>query len=128
MKEWKGVGNFGTVGLEIVLAIVLGLFGGRWLDGKFGTAPYLAVVGFFFGVATAVKAIVRTTKEMQREAAREEREEGNPAPLFDDKFGQKPRDLPADFPTDMPADMPTDMPTDTRAEPEPPPSPDADRR
>jgi hypothetical protein len=96
VKEWKGVGSFGTVGLEIVLAIVLGLFGGRWLDTKFDTAPYLAVVGFFFGVATAVKAIVRTTKEMQREAAREEREQGNPAPLFDDKFGEKLADKPLD--------------------------------
>jgi hypothetical protein len=116
-KEWKSVGSFGTVGLEIVLAIVLGLFGGRWLDTKFDTAPYLAVVGFFFGVITAVKAIHRTTKEMQREAAREEREEGNPAPLFDDKFGEKPLDPRPDFPADLP--------TDTR--PSRPPSPDADR-
>jgi hypothetical protein len=111
VKEWKGVGSFGTVGLEIVLAIVLGLFGGRWLDTKFGTAPYLAVAGFFFGVVTAVRAILRTTKEMQREAAREEREQGNPAPLFDDKFGEKPAVEPHDL----------------RDEPPPPPSPDADR-
>ena len=123
VKEWKGVGSFGTVGLEIVLAIVLGLFGGRWLDTKFDTAPYLAVVGFFFGVVTAVKAIHRTTKEMQREAAREEREEGNPAPLFDDKFGQKPVDTRPDFPADFPADVPTDTPS----RPSRPPSPDADR-
>jgi hypothetical protein len=118
LKEWKGVGSFGTVGLEIVLSIVLGLFGGRWLDTKFDTAPYLAVVGFFFGVAAAVKAIVRTTKEMQREAAREEREEGNPAPLFDDKFGQRPSD-PADH-------KPNDPSLDPDAPP-PPPSTDADR-
>jgi hypothetical protein len=63
-----------------------------------------------------VKAIVRTTKEMQREAAREEREEGNPAPLFDDKFGQRPSD-PAD---QKPSSLDPDAPP-------PPPSTDADR-
>jgi ATP synthase protein I len=83
MKNWKGVGSFGTLGLEVVVAIVLGLLGGRWLDRKFDTAPYLALVGFFFGVATATKAILRAWKDMQRETEREEREEGNPAPLFD---------------------------------------------
>jgi ATP synthase protein I len=84
-KDWKGVGSFGTIGLEIVLGIVLGFFLGRWLDGKFGTAPYLSVAGFFLGVVTAVRAIIRAWKDMQRETAREEREQGNPAPLFDDK-------------------------------------------
>lgn len=130
VKEWKGVGSFGTVGLEIVLAIVLGLFGGRWLDAKFDTAPYLAVVGFFFGVAAAVKAIIRTTKEMQREAAREEREEGNPAPLFDDKFGEKPRDKFEDTFGDKPNDPRPELPPDAPPDPrEPPPTqgPDADR-
>jgi hypothetical protein len=85
LKDWKGIGSVGTVGLEVVVAIIVGLLAGRWLDGRFDTAPYLAVVGFFFGVATAVKAIVRAWRDMQREAAREELEEGNPAPLFDSK-------------------------------------------
>lgn len=124
VKEWKGVGSFGTVGLEIVLSIGIGLFGGRWLDSKFDTAPYLAVVGFFFGVAAAVKAIVRTTKEMQREAAREEREEGNPAPLFDDKFGQKPVDL-SDL--ELPPSFHDDKFQADKDAPPPPSKPDADR-
>lgn len=82
-NHWKGLGSFGTVGLEVVVAIMFGLFGGRWLDQKFQTEPYLTVVGFFFGLAAAGRAIWRTWKEMQRETAREEREEGNPAPLWD---------------------------------------------
>jgi ATP synthase protein I len=99
-KNWKGVGSFGTVGLEIVVAIVLGLLGGRWLDGKLDTAPYLAIVGFFFGVVTAVKAVWRTWKDMQRETAREEREEGNPAPLFDTESdtNREPRTPPSEGP------------------------------
>lgn len=82
-KDWKGVGSFGTIGLEIVVSILGGLLGGRWLDGKFGTSPYLALFGFFFGLAAATRAVIRAWRDMQREAAREEREQGNPAPLYD---------------------------------------------
>jgi hypothetical protein len=84
-QEYKALGSFGTLGLEIVLCILLGLFLGRWLDGKLGTEPYVSVVGFLFGLAAAVKAIVRTWKEMQKETAREEREQGNPAPMYETK-------------------------------------------
>lgn len=83
-KDWKGTASLSTLGLEVVVALVLGLMLGRWLDGKFGTAPYLAVAGFTLGLFSAVKAFVRTWREMQRITAQEEREQGNPAPLYDD--------------------------------------------
>ena len=82
-EAWKASGSYGTIGLELVLCILVGLFGGRWLDGKLGTEPWLAVVGFFFGLAAGAKAIHRGYKEMQQATLREEREEGNPAPRFD---------------------------------------------
>lgn len=82
-EEWRGVGSFGTIGLEIVLSIALGFFGGRWLDEKFGTAPYLGGLGFVFGLAAAIKAVMRAHAEMQALAAKEEREQGNPLPMYD---------------------------------------------
>jgi ATP synthase protein I len=81
-KEWKAFGSYGTIGLEFVLSIMLGLFGGRWLDGRLGTGPWLAIIGFGLGVAAGFKAIHRGWKEMQQITAQEEREEGNPAPVF----------------------------------------------
>src|SRR5262245_63577150 len=84
VKQWKAIGGVGTIGLEVVLSILAGLFAGRWLDTKLHTGPYLATIGFLFGVAAAVKAIVRSWKQMQEEALREEREQGNPPPLFDE--------------------------------------------
>ena len=81
--EYKALGSFGTLGLEIALSVLFGLFGGRWLDGKLGTEPYLAGLGFCFGVAAAVKAVMRSMAAMRRIAEREEREAGNPAPRFD---------------------------------------------
>lgn len=80
--EYRALGAYGTLGLEIALSIAFGFFGGRWLDGKLHTDPWLSIVGFFFGCGAAVKAIVRVWKDMQRVAAKEEREQGNPAPLF----------------------------------------------
>ncbi|AUX47910.1 hypothetical protein SOCE26_094360 [Sorangium cellulosum] len=88
-QEWKAVGSYGTVGLEVVLSILIGLFVGRWLDAKLGTDPYLSVLWFFFGLGAAGKAVYRSWKEMQAVAAREEREQGNPAPLYDDRRDER---------------------------------------
>jgi F0F1-type ATP synthase assembly protein I len=82
-QDWKGLGSYGTVGLEVVLSMLFGLFIGRWLDAKLGTEPVLTVLWFFFGIAAGGRSIWRTWKSMQAEAAREEREQGNPEPLYD---------------------------------------------
>jgi F0F1-type ATP synthase assembly protein I len=81
--EYKALGDFGTLGLEIVLSIVVGVFGGRWVDAKLGSAPAFLIVGFICGVGAAGKAILRAWKEMKEVTAREEREQGNPAPRLD---------------------------------------------
>jgi hypothetical protein len=114
-QDWKAVGSFGTVGLEMVLSILLGLFFGRWLDGKLGTAPYLSVLWFFFGVGAAARSVHRTWKQMQAMAAREEREQGNPAPLFE---APKRRDerLEYDPPTDHDGDSDAARPPEGRDE------------
>ena len=81
--EYRAVGSWGTLGLEIVLSVMIGFFGGRWLDARFGVGPWLSLVGFFFGSAAAAKAIHRTWAEMQRVTTREEREKGNPSPVYE---------------------------------------------
>lgn len=77
-QDWKGVGTYGTVGLELALSIFLGLFVGQWLDGKFDTAPWLTILGVGYGVAAGVRALYRAAKQATREAEeldRKEREE-----------------------------------------------------
>jgi ATP synthase protein I len=81
--EYKAIGSWSTVGLEIVLSLIIGFFGGRWLDGKLGTAPWISLVGFAFGCAAAVKVLLRTVAEMKAVTLREEREQGNPAPRYE---------------------------------------------
>ena len=70
--DWKAAGSYTTVGMEIVLSVLVGFFGGRWLDARFGTAPYLAVIGFFFGVATAGRFLWQAHRRMRAEAERDD--------------------------------------------------------
>jgi hypothetical protein len=82
---YRGLGGYGTLGLEIVLSILFGMFGGSWLDGRFGTEPWLMWLGFALGGAAAVRAILRALRLMRKETLREEREQGNPAPMYENE-------------------------------------------
>ena len=96
MKDrYKALGSWSTLGLEIVLSVMIGLFAGRWADGRLGTEPWLTVLGFFFGLGAAIKSLVRTTREMQAITRREEQEQGNPAPAWD-KPTERDRDRDRD--------------------------------
>jgi F0F1-type ATP synthase assembly protein I len=65
-KMWAIVGSTGSVGLEISFAIGIGYFAGRYLDGKLGTAPWLAWIGFAAGVGAGVKALIRVVRTYQK--------------------------------------------------------------
>lgn len=82
-SHYKALGGYGTLGIEIALCILFGAGAGHWLDGKFGTAPVLLILGFFFGLGAAGKAVHGAWQQMQKEAVREEREQGNPAPRWE---------------------------------------------
>lgn len=41
------------MGWFVGLSILLGVLGGLWLDGKFGTKPILVIVGLILGVVVA---------------------------------------------------------------------------
>jgi F0F1-type ATP synthase assembly protein I len=48
-----------TLGVLFPVAIGIGYFGGRWLDGALHTTPWLAIVGTVFGVAAAFLNLFR---------------------------------------------------------------------
>jgi F0F1-type ATP synthase assembly protein I len=45
------------------VAIASGYFGGRWLDRRWHTDPYLSIVGLLIGVAAAFRELYRVSKE-----------------------------------------------------------------
>ncbi len=71
-QHWKGLGTYGTIGLEFALSVFVGLFGGQWLDGKLGTEPWLTLAGLVFGSAAGFRSLWRTVAKMNREAEKEE--------------------------------------------------------
>ena len=67
-QDWKGLGTYGTVGLEFALSIMFGLWLGRKGDQWLGTDPWLTFVGTGFGTAAGVRAIWRALQRANREA------------------------------------------------------------
>jgi ATP synthase protein I len=55
----RTLGQLSTVGMSFVLALVMGFGGGYWLDGWWGTRPWLAFAGFFLGLAAGVLNVYR---------------------------------------------------------------------
>lgn len=68
------MGDALQLGASIVLAIFIGAFCGYWLDGKFGTFPYLSIIFFLLGTAAAARNIWRAVqKELQSDREKKDR-------------------------------------------------------
>lgn len=62
----RTLGYLSTVGLAMALSIGIGALIGNYLDGKFGTEPWLLIVFTGFGIAAAFKNLhimYKKTKE-----------------------------------------------------------------
>jgi F0F1-type ATP synthase assembly protein I len=51
--------RFIGLGFEIVVPLFMGLFGGQWLDRRFGTAPWLLLAGVIIGAAAGALSLYR---------------------------------------------------------------------
>ena len=64
-KEWREkreAAKASAIGIQFVVSIALGALGGKWLDGKFGTAPWLLLTGVVFGSIAAFRDLYRIAK------------------------------------------------------------------
>lgn len=52
-------GIYGVLGFQLVASILIGVFGGQWLDKKFGTDPWLMMLGLFLGVGAGFYNLFR---------------------------------------------------------------------
>jgi F0F1-type ATP synthase assembly protein I len=51
--------EFAGLGFQFAAAIIVFLYLGKWLDAKFGTAPWLLLVGVFVGAGGGFYAMYR---------------------------------------------------------------------
>ena len=73
-------GPYLTIGLQLAATVVAFFFLGRWLDGKFGTDPWLMLAGLALGVTGGLTAFLKSAlalgKEEDREAMERKKESG----------------------------------------------------
>ena len=65
------VDNLGmtSVGLEMGISVIIGMFFGRWLDGQAGTQPWLMILFVMFGFAAGLRGVLREVNKADRRAA-----------------------------------------------------------
>jgi len=57
-KNWvKSLSEAINMATTVAASVALGYFGGKWLDTKFDTEPWLTGAGFLLGVATGIKVM-----------------------------------------------------------------------
>lgn len=66
-QAYRAYATYGTVGMQLVLCLVVGLFGGQWLDGKAGTTPALTLLGTLLGLVAGFRSLYLAAKQAEKE-------------------------------------------------------------
>jgi ATP synthase protein I len=66
-SAWSALAELSSVGVAMVLATVIGLAGGYFLDRWLGTKPWLLLIGLGFGIAAGFVIFFRSVNRANRE-------------------------------------------------------------
>lgn len=66
--------NASIVGIQFPVAMALGYFWGKWMDGLFGTEPWMTIIFSVFGVIAGFVNLFRITIATAREEERLQKE------------------------------------------------------
>lgn len=64
--------SMSSVGLEMGIAVILGVLLGQWLDGRVGSTPWLMILCTGLGMAAGMKGVFRAVGQADRIAAENE--------------------------------------------------------
>ena len=64
--EASALAQASAAGLTFVVAIVLGLAAGWWLDGRLDTSPLCLLLGLFLGIAAGFKNLFTFARRVER--------------------------------------------------------------
>lgn len=57
-----------SVGIELALSVLIGLFAGRWVDRRLGTDPWLMILGLSLGFAAGLRSLMKMMARVTKEA------------------------------------------------------------
>lgn len=62
-SPYRTMGLVSAVGVDLVLTILGGVYGGKWLDSQLGTYPAFLITGLFVGLVGGVYSIMVMIKK-----------------------------------------------------------------
>jgi ATP synthase protein I len=66
-SAWKGLAELSAIGMTLVVATVVGLAGGYFLDRWLGTSPLFTIGGLLLGIAAGFVNLFRSVKAAERD-------------------------------------------------------------
>ena len=63
------------LGIEFAASVILCFLLGRWIDGKLGSEPIGALVGFLLGTTAAITNLIRSVNRLQERAEKSDTEQ-----------------------------------------------------
>lgn len=78
-RENVGMFDLASIGITLVLAIVIGFFGGKWIGGKLGNADIGSYIGFAIGTAAGFIEMFRSVARWNRQLERMEQQKRDTA-------------------------------------------------
>ncbi|MBM7585257.1 F0F1-type ATP synthase assembly protein I [Bacillus pakistanensis] len=62
-RPYQAMALYTAILSQLVGALLIGIFGGRWLDREIGTEPLFLIIGLLLGLATGIYAMLRTVRQ-----------------------------------------------------------------
>ena len=62
-----GPWRFAGLGVQLLVAILIGVFAGRWLDHKVGTEGVFTIIGGLLGFGATMYSLLRELSKMNKE-------------------------------------------------------------
>ncbi|MDP2867084.1 MAG: AtpZ/AtpI family protein [Elusimicrobiota bacterium] len=59
MEDKDNYWKYAQIGLELAVSVMVGFWGGYWLDKKLGSAPWLMLLGAAAGMAGGFYLVIR---------------------------------------------------------------------
>ncbi|AEH49623.1 AtpZ/AtpI family protein [Parageobacillus thermoglucosidasius] len=60
---FRALGLMSAITSQLAGSVLIGIFGGRWLDRRFDSEPLFLIIGLLLGLAAGITAMLRTIRQ-----------------------------------------------------------------